>query len=136
MSYKRNRLLYFILIGIVIILGLGSRRYSHTFPHWLNLYIGDALWATMIFFIVGFILKKKSIKLVGFIAWAFCILIEISQLYQGEWINALRHTRIGGLALGYGFLWSDIVAYTIGIAIGIIFEMIVFNYKKNTYYSF
>ncbi|MCG8538340.1 MAG: DUF2809 domain-containing protein [Clostridia bacterium] len=30
--------------------------------------------------------------------------------------------KIGGLILGFGFLWSDIVCYAIGILIGLLAE--------------
>ena len=52
----------------------------------------------------------------------FAFLIESSQLYQAPWLNALRDTRLGGLILGYGFLWSDLVCYTVGIGIGYGFD--------------
>jgi len=51
-------------------------------------------------------------------------MIEMSQLYQAEWINNIRHTTLGGLILGQGFLWSDIVAYTAGVIIGALFEIV------------
>jgi hypothetical protein len=43
------------------------------------------------------------------IALAFAWAIELSQLYHAPGIEALRHTRLGGLVLGFGFLWSDLV---------------------------
>ncbi|WP_348983054.1 hypothetical protein [Desulfosporosinus sp. I2] len=33
---------------------------------------------------------------------------------------------IGGLVLGYGFLWSDLVSYTVGIGVGILIERLMF----------
>jgi hypothetical protein len=44
--------------------------------------------------------------------------IELSQLYQAPWLNSVRDTRLGGLLLGHGFLWSDLFCYTVGIALG------------------
>ena len=41
-------------------------------------------------------------------------------LYHAPWIDNLRQTTLGGLVLGFGFLWSDIFCYTIGIIIGVI----------------
>lgn len=40
--------------------------------------------------------------------------IELSQLYHALWIDAIRNTTLGGLIIGFGFLWSDLVCYTIG----------------------
>ncbi len=42
---------------------------------------------------------------------------ELLQLYHAPWIEAIRKTRIGGLALGFGFLWSDIICYAVGITV-------------------
>lgn len=40
MIYKRNRLLYVVLIIIVIILGLYSRRMVDVIPDFLDIYLG------------------------------------------------------------------------------------------------
>ena len=52
MNTKRNRLLYATFTIIVIILGLSSRKFAFALPELLNDYLGDALWALMIF--IGF----------------------------------------------------------------------------------
>lgn len=73
----------------------------------------------MIFFIIGFLFPKFSSLKVALFCLATCYMIELSQLYQAEWINEIRRTRLGGLVLGYGFLWSDIISYTAGVAVGL-----------------
>lgn len=40
-------------------------------------------------------------------------------------MNQLRSIKIVGLILGYTFLWTDLVAYTIGIAAGAVGEKFV-----------
>ena len=49
MNTKRNRLLYATFTILVIILGLSSRKFAFALPALLNDYLGDALWALMIF---------------------------------------------------------------------------------------
>lgn len=68
----------------------------------------------------------------GIISLSFCFVIEFSQLYHAEWIDQIRDTSLGGLVLGYGFLWSDsdIEAYTIGIAACAAIELLVLGIKK------
>ena len=122
MIRERNRIIYFILVLVVIILGLGSRCFSEYLPKWIHLYLGDILWALMIFFIFGFLFKRKNTFWISIVSLLFSFSIEISQLYQAQWINTIRHTTIGGLVLGYGFLWSDLLAYAIGISIGVLLE--------------
>ncbi|QUH21309.1 ribosomal maturation YjgA family protein [Alkaliphilus sp. B6464] len=129
MAKARNRIIYSIFILLVIILGLGSRHFSDFLPKWVHLYLGDTLWALMIFFIFGFLFKRKNTFCIATVSLLFSFLIEISQLYQAQWINTIRNTTIGGLVLGYGFLWSDLLAYIVGIVIGILLEKhIIFKF--------
>lgn len=125
MINKRNRILYAIFTIIVIVLGLSSRKFAYALPDILNAYLGDALWALMIFTGFGFLFPKLETKKLAVISLIFCYGIEISQLYHAEWIDSIRATTLGGLVLGYGFLWSDLVAYTIGVGVGMICELIL-----------
>ncbi|PGK38544.1 hypothetical protein CN907_14615 [Bacillus anthracis] len=125
MKTKRNRLLYALFTIVVIILGICSRKFAFVLPHLLNAYLGDALWAIMIFTGFGFLFPKIETKKLAFISLMFCYGIEVSQLYHAEWIDNIRATTLGGLVLGYGFLWSDLVAYTIGVGIGMFCESVL-----------
>ena len=125
MNSKRNRLLYAMFTIVVIILGLSSRKFAFALPDLLNDYLGDALWALMIFTGFGFLFSKIETKKLAFISLIFCYGIEISQLYHAEWIDSVRATTLGGLVLGYGFLWSDLVAYTIGVGVGMLCEFML-----------
>lgn len=120
---RRNRVVYLILIIIVMILGLLSRKLDNI-PVIISLYAGDILWALMVFLIVDFIFNNKSILFNISIAIIFSYGIEISQLYHAPWIDSIRNTTLGGLILGFGFLWSDLICYTIGVLIGGIIESI------------
>lgn len=122
MAIKRNRWTYLILVGVTIMLGLSSRQFSGYLPGAINLYLGDALWALMVFFIFCFIFRSKGTGWLAAVALLFAFGIEISQLYHAPWIDAIRQTRLGGLVLGYGFLWRDLVAYTIGAAVGAVID--------------
>ncbi|MGU3371283.1 ribosomal maturation YjgA family protein [Bacillus mycoides] len=125
MNTKRNRLLYAVFTIVVIMLGLSSRKFAFALPDLLNDYLGDALWALMIFVGFGFLFPKIETNKLAFISLIFCYGIEISQLYHAEWIDSIRATTLGGLVLGYGFLWSDLVAYTIGVGVGILGEFVL-----------
>ncbi|EJQ07131.1 ribosomal maturation YjgA family protein [Bacillus paranthracis] len=130
MNTKRNRLLYAMFTILVIILGLSSRKFAFALPALLNDYLGDALWALMIFIGFGFLFPKIETKKLAFISLMFCYGIEVSQLYHAEWIDSIRATTLGGLVLGYGFLWSDLVAYTIGVGIGMFCEFMLRKKQK------
>lgn len=127
---NRNRYIYALTICLTIGAGLLSRKASSLLPSFLNLYLGDALWAFMIYQMVGFLWPQKTMRSVGTISLLFCYAIEVSQRYHAPWIDSIRHTTLGGLILGFGFLWSDIVAYSAGIACGASLEYLLTKCRK------
>jgi len=131
MLVTRKGLIYLSFVIIVIILGLSSRHFAIYLPRWVNIYLGDCLWALMIFFTVGLIFRSRDTKWVAVVALVFCYVIEVSQLYQSPWIDTIRNTRIGGLILGRGFLWSDLVSYSIGIVIGALLDKLFLSYHRD-----
>lgn len=130
MDYKRSRLLYGSITILAIILGLDSRKLSAYLPQFINLYLGDALWALMIFSGFGFLFTNIETKKLSLLALMFCYFIELTQLYHSGWIDNIRRTTLGGLVLGYGFLWSDLIAYTVGISMGILLELVIIKIDR------
>lgn len=116
-KHMKQRSRYLALITGIILLGLLSRR-APAIPSWT----GDMLYALMMFFIVRFCFIRKKTAFVGILSLAICFAIECSQLYQAAWINDLRQTLPGRLVLGQGFLWTDLIAYTAGILLGVVLE--------------
>jgi hypothetical protein len=114
-------------------LGLGTRKYSLIFPPWIQLYAGDTIWALMVYILFGMVFNKQSPFRIATMAIAFSFCIEFSQFYHAPWIDNIRSTRLGGLVLGYGFLWSDLVCYTIGIIIGYLSETISHTLKNKAF---
>lgn len=131
MRHERKRSFYIILISTVIFLGLSSRFFAKVLPNWVNLYLGDILWALMVFLVIGFLWKKRSTTWVATVASVFSLVIELSQLYHAPWIDNIRRTTIGGLIFGYGFLWSDLVSYLVGVVIGVLLEKLWFFRERN-----
>ena len=116
-----NKLSYFIITIAVMLIGLASRRFS-TAGSFIYDNLGDALWAAMIYFGVRFLFTKMLKKTSAVAALSFCFFIELTQLYQADWLNALRYTTLGGLVLGSGFLWSDVVMYSVGVGFAWFFD--------------
>jgi len=108
----QTRIKLFLLISLIVVLGLVSRQ-----TDWIPLFIGDILYAIMMFFIVKAINVRISIVKTASAALAITYVIEFSQLYQAEWINSIRRTVIGRPVLDQGFLWSYLAAYAVGIVI-------------------
>ena len=119
---KRNRIHYLLLSITTIIIGLASRYFSNYLPEFINLGLGDALYALMMYWIVAFVFPHLSIRHVSIYSLSMCFLIELSQLLQFDWLIAIRNNPFGALVLGKGFLWSDLLAYALGIALGALIE--------------
>ena len=102
----------------VVALGFGSRRYGAYLPAFVAQYAGDRLWALMVFLGFGVIAPTSPTSHRAGLALVASYAVEVSQLYHAPWIDSLRQTRIGGLVLGLGFLWSDIVGYSVGVGVG------------------
>lgn len=130
MIMNRNRLLYLLLIVLTVLAGLASRSFNSILPNWTTIYLGDALWALMVFFGVAFLFREKSTLWVASAALIFSFVIEISQFYHAPWIDTIRQTRIGGLILGFGFLWSDLLCYTAGVVFGVLVDLYLHKTKK------
>jgi hypothetical protein len=125
MNPPRRRVVYAIALVLVIAAGLASRRYGNALPPLIATYAGDTLWASMVFVGLGFLFTRWSTGRVAIAALAFSYLDEISQLYHTPWIDAIRATTPGALVLGYGFLWSDLACYTVGVALAAAVEAAV-----------
>lgn len=130
MKPARNRIVYLISVAIVMGVGLSSRKYACYLPEYINTYLGDALWAVMIYLFAALLLKDRKSAQIALLSLLFCYLVEISQLYHAPWIDAIRNTRLGGLVLGFGFLWTDIIAYTMGIGVMLAIESIYIWFKQ------
>ncbi len=127
------RIRYALLCVLTILLGLCSRKYGMHLPAFLAEYAGDALWAAMVYFGVSFLFPFRRVRVRALAALLFSYAIEVSQLYQADWINEIRSTMLGALVLGHGFLWSDLVCYTVGVFLAMLVGVVMCrNATKNT----
>ncbi|MGB8700084.1 MAG: DUF2809 domain-containing protein [Thermosynechococcaceae cyanobacterium] len=134
-----SRLGYAIATLVVILIGLASRRYQWLFPSFLEQYPGDALWALMVYLGLGFFFPKIKIILRAEYALAISYIVEVSQLYKIGWLDSIRSTTLGHLILGQGFNFKDLIAYTIGVCLGVFWEkcinvLIAKYFTSNTKY--
>ncbi|HEY6827354.1 MAG TPA: DUF2809 domain-containing protein [Gemmatimonadaceae bacterium] len=111
-----SRVRYVALALVTIVLGLlvhlrgtalGPRAQDAT---------GDALWAMMIVWWLSALAPAVRRVARGAIAFGVCAGVELSQLYHGSTIDAIRATTVGHLVLGSGFDPRDLAAYAIGVA--------------------
>ncbi|MFF2752981.1 DUF2809 domain-containing protein [Psychrobacillus sp. NPDC058041] len=131
--YRKMRIVYIIAVVITILLGLSSRKYSHSLLLFVALNAGDVMWAMMVYFGFRFILIRKSLVTAIWLSFSFSFGIEFSQLYQAEWINQIRGTLLGALVLGKGFLTVDLIRYAVGIMIATIFDKVMLVFIQRRY---
>ena len=123
----KHRIIYFILIILISLLGIGSRYFAEILPDFIANYAGDTFWAMAVYFFLRFIIQKKSKITSSIIAYVFSVFIELSQFYHAPWLDEIRKTIIGGLILGFGFMWSDLICYAVGIIIGLLIDSFFVN---------
>lgn len=88
---------------------------------------GDALWALMMYGVIGALLPQVHRAGRFFLTLGICWCVELSQLYQAPWIVAWRATRVGHLVLGSDFDPRDLVAYAGGALCGLFLERFWFR---------
>lgn len=113
----KPRFAYFILALLTIVLGIASRKIVG-----IPLLMGDILYAVLVYF--GFrwlLVKSKAPWQIG-LPLLFCFAIEIQQLSTAAALVAIRETTLGHYVLGQGFLWSDLLCYTMGIGLGYVID--------------
>jgi hypothetical protein len=104
-----KRVFYFIAIALLIVLGLLSRKEA-----FLPDETGDGLWAMALFCFLRFIFVKNKLKHIAIVTLVISFLVEFSQLIRWEWLLTIRSTFIGHMLLGQGFVWWDLLAYSVG----------------------
>ncbi|KGE16550.1 hypothetical protein PWYN_17685 [Paenibacillus wynnii] len=130
MKNMKLKLGYIGVILLVIALGISSRVFSDKLPLFISSHAGDALWGSMVYLGFRVLLNKHKLRLSLVLGLLFSYAIECSQLYQGEWINGVRSTVLGGLILGKGFLWIDLIRYFTGIGMAFALDYFILNSTK------
>lgn len=115
---------YFLFVLLSIGIGLAS-RHTNAFSDQITVHLGDVCWAMMVYFLCRLLFSQISIFTSALLSFIFSFGIEFSQLYQSDWINILRNTLIGGLILGRGFLWIDLLRYSIGVLLGVSIDKVL-----------
>lgn len=132
---KNERCIYLAVTFAIMVLGLASRKYDDVLPEFIAEYSGDTLWAAMVYWGIRFLFPSISIVKSVVISLLFSYCIEISQLYQADWANIVRSTTLGALIFGHGFLWSDMICYTVGglLSVAIDSRKVILFPLKNIY---
>ena len=131
-AWRRTRVGYALWAIVVICVGLLWRSGALSLSAFLFKYGGDALWAVVVFLACGFLFCRASTWHVGGLALGFAWAVEFSQLYHAGWIDAARATWAGRLVLGSTFNVPDLIAYAVGIGVGVVAELWARNRRWRT----
>ena len=122
---SRRRLDALAVTLATIALGLASRRWPDALPAVLGKYPGDALWALMVFFAWRASQPRARTRDVALLAAATSAVVECAKLWQAPWLAAFRHTTLGQLLPGHVFSWQNLVAYGVGVIVGMALDGIL-----------
>jgi len=124
---RRNRPVYAVSVVLVIATGVLWRSGMLPLSSFQSKYGGVALWALVVFLCVGFVFRRSAIARVGLAALCIAWCVEVLQLYHAAWIDGIRATRLGEMVLGSTFNAPDLIAYAVGIAMGVAAEFVIWN---------
>jgi hypothetical protein len=122
MNHIRLRLTYAAAAAGIIVSGLLWRSGLLGLPPFVAKYGGDALWAMLVFCGVRCLAPRLSRAWTIVAALLFAFSVEFAQLYHAPWIDSIRSTRLGTLALGKTFNWPDLPAYAFGVLLAAAIE--------------
>ena len=115
LSRFRERRTFAALALSTICIGLVVHWFGTALPPAMRDVIGDALWAMMIFWLIGALVPEKPVVVRGALALAICWLVEFGQLYHAQPLDNFRNTTVGHLVLGSDFGVRDLAAYALGV---------------------
>src|SRR6476620_1105367 len=123
-ALRRRSLTRAALALVVIACGLSLRWYGFPLglPAFVGKYGGSLLWATMVFLLGGVLLPGMSRIRLAAIAVAIAIAVEFSRLVHAPWLDAFRLTTAGALLLGRVFSPWNMLAYAVGIGLGVLLD--------------
>ena len=110
---------YLFLTILLFIIEVVIALYVH--DSFIRPYIGDLLVVILIFCFCKSFFKLPSIPLaIGVLLFSYCV-ETLQYLHIVKWLG-LSHSTIANIIIGNSFSWEDILCYTIGIAIVLLFE--------------
>lgn len=110
---------YFSLAATLFAIEVLIAKYVH--DRLIRPYIGDLLVVILIYCFVKAFLKTPVLK-TALAVLAFAFLIEALQYFRIVHRLGLQHSRAARIIIGTAFEWSDLLAYTCGIAVVLLVE--------------
>jgi len=123
LEHFKARLLLFLICAIVIlvasIIGLDSRVHAHHYKRFYVNTMGDTMWTLAFFAFYRFVFYRAKLWFVALITLDWAFFIETSQLWHPHWLDVIRSYKLGGMLLGFGFRWQDLICDAGGVLLGL-----------------
>ena len=113
---RQFRIIIFICLIFLVPLGLASKVYQGPLKEWVNDFFGDILYESFWILLTILIWPNLSPVKAAFSVFIATSFIEILQLWQPPFLQAIRATFIGRTLLGTTFVWWDFPHYFVGCA--------------------
>ncbi len=103
-----------IAAAVTLVFGLGTRA---VLAGWLAKYLGVALWATLVYFLILFVAPRTTTRRAFILCTAISFAVELFQLTPIPMALYGIHPFFA-LVLGTTFSAADLPAYVVGAALG------------------
>lgn len=113
---------YFVLALVFLFIEIFIGFFVH--DQFIRPYIGDLLVVILIYCFVRSFLNTPILPTAAGVLFFAC-LIEILQYFKLVEMVGLNHSKLARIVLGTSFEWPDILAYTIGIILVIVTELLL-----------
>ena len=84
----------------------------------------------MVFLGWGFLFPRKPTLQIFLCTLATSYGVEFCKLYRTPWLDEFRNSTVGHLLLGSTFSWENLIAYTVGAAIGAVMDCVVWSFRN------
>lgn len=110
----KRRMGLVVILLVVIVAALASRRYPDRLPGFVVAHAGDTLWTVAAYLVAAIAFPRLPPRWLGSWALGISVLVETSQLLDWQVLNWCRALPGGRLVWGHGFLWMDLARYVVG----------------------
>lgn len=110
---------YFIAAVILFLVEVFIALYVR--DRFIRPYFGDFLVVILIYCFLKSFWDETPLR-VGIITLLFSYAIEIGQHFRLVKLLGLDHSEVARVVIGTGFAWGDMLAYTLGVLVVLLFE--------------
>jgi len=109
---------------LIIVCGLALRKFGLGLglPFVLVKYGGSMLWGTMLLLLVAMAAPGQSRWRMALISALLAVCVELFRLVHTSWLDDFRLTTAGALLLGRVYSPWNMLAYGLGIALGVLLD--------------